>query len=575
MPRRPLPNPPPSAGPVSLYLSQTNRVIEQNLDYALQQALLYNTGLSSPAQALISSKLQEFKSVTVDFGAVGDGTTDDTARLAEAVEAALDGGFYLYWPNKTFLTTASIPDLHLVQHRGPGIIKRGTDLFYVEQKRSQTNKLYVAPTGDDVNDGLSASQPFGTIQAAVDAWSEYANTTKGDWTIDLAAGTYTEGCVVDGVISPTELVIEGKLSGSAKTAIIDGTSAALPHGINCNAGVRIRIRHIKVQDFAGASSSGIVFQNGTMGVIDTCDAENIGFAAFNATEYAVLDIIGNCTIDCRAAGQKGIRYYRQSQGSWTPGTGNALTINGNGFVTDGVEIRDNSYVVCSDNIIVDDHQNTGILVRRHSYIELRTATISNNAIGISEVELSTYANNTGVVTFTGNAQDRAFQGFSQQFGAAANTVFGATGPSAQLPTANYDLVVNAVGQTGLQFLTDSTTVPLNIDFKKLGRISYVLSDNSIRFTQNAVETWRMRATDLIPVTDNTLSFGGASNRIANVYGRQFRPGAGTPIWTSGTGTPEGAVTAPVGSLFTRTDGGAGTTMYVKESGAGNTGWVAK
>lgn len=44
---------------------------------------------------------------------------------------------------------------------------------------------------------------------------------------------------------------------------------------------------------------------------------------------------------------------------------------------------------------------------------------------------------------------------------------------------------------------------------------------------------------------------------------------------SGTGTPEGAVTAPQGSLFLRRDGGAGTVLYIKESGAGNTGWVAK
>ena len=46
-------------------------------------------------------------------------------------------------------------------------------------------------------------------------------------------------------------------------------------------------------------------------------------------------------------------------------------------------------------------------------------------------------------------------------------------------------------------------------------------------------------------------------------------------WTTGAGTPEGGLTAPVGSMFTRTDGGAGTTLYVKESGIGNTGWVAK
>lgn len=44
---------------------------------------------------------------------------------------------------------------------------------------------------------------------------------------------------------------------------------------------------------------------------------------------------------------------------------------------------------------------------------------------------------------------------------------------------------------------------------------------------------------------------------------------------SGTGSPETVVTAGVGSLYLRTDGGAGTTLYIKESGAGNTGWVGK
>ena len=41
------------------------------------------------------------------------------------------------------------------------------------------------------------------------------------------------------------------------------------------------------------------------------------------------------------------------------------------------------------------------------------------------------------------------------------------------------------------------------------------------------------------------------------------------------GNPEGAVTAPVGSTRYRTDGGASTTLYVKQSGTGNTGWAAK
>lgn len=47
------------------------------------------------------------------------------------------------------------------------------------------------------------------------------------------------------------------------------------------------------------------------------------------------------------------------------------------------------------------------------------------------------------------------------------------------------------------------------------------------------------------------------------------------IITSGSGSPEGVVTATIGSRFSRTDGGASTSLYVKESGAGNTGWVSK
>ena len=49
----------------------------------------------------------------------------------------------------------------------------------------------------------------------------------------------------------------------------------------------------------------------------------------------------------------------------------------------------------------------------------------------------------------------------------------------------------------------------------------------------------------------------------------------TPKLMQGTGSPEGVVTAVRGSQFMRTDGGAGTCLYVKESGTGNTGWVAK
>jgi len=69
---------------------------------------------------------------------------------------------------------------------------------------------------------------------------------------------------------------------------------------------------------------------------------------------------------------------------------------------------------------------------------------------------------------------------------------------------------------------------------------------------------------------------GTAGTLRDIVVRKYLVGSSSgPTWSSGTGSPEGVVTAPIGSLYSRTDGGAATTLYVKESGAGNTGWVAK
>jgi len=48
------------------------------------------------------------------------------------------------------------------------------------------------------------------------------------------------------------------------------------------------------------------------------------------------------------------------------------------------------------------------------------------------------------------------------------------------------------------------------------------------------------------------------------------------LWSSGTGDPNGVLTGSPGDLYSRKDGGAGTCLYVKESGVStNTGWIGK
>ena len=77
---------------------------------------------------------------------------------------------------------------------------------------------------------------------------------------------------------------------------------------------------------------------------------------------------------------------------------------------------------------------------------------------------------------------------------------------------------------------------------------------------------------LYKVTTSTGVVTATEDHRAGPYGvHGFGPG----VVLRGSGTPEGAVTAPVGVMFQRSDGGAGTSLYIKESGAGNTGWVGK
>jgi len=71
-----------------------------------------------------------------------------------------------------------------------------------------------------------------------------------------------------------------------------------------------------------------------------------------------------------------------------------------------------------------------------------------------------------------------------------------------------------------------------------------------------------------------FSLGYFGDGIVFGYGVRARNNISSLTW--GLGTPEGKITANVGSMYLRQDGGAGTTLYVKQSGKNtNTGWVGK
>lgn len=73
------------------------------------------------------------------------------------------------------------------------------------------------------------------------------------------------------------------------------------------------------------------------------------------------------------------------------------------------------------------------------------------------------------------------------------------------------------------------------------------------------------------ITVNRASGKFTVGSVGATAGLEF--GSSGPRIMAGTGSPESVVSAPVGSLWLRTD--SSTTLYVKQTGTGNTGWIAK
>lgn len=114
---------------------------------------------------------------------------------------------------------------------------------------------------------------------------------------------------------------------------------------------------------------------------------------------------------------------------------------------------------------------------------------------------------------------------------------------------------------GKLFILDNTTKlqwtvpsgqPVEIQSDSSSRLNFKGGSGGTRFLNNAFS-----ATNLVIADSGTMTLRNGVQII------------------TGTGSPEGVVAAPVSSHYHRTDGGAGTSFYVKESGTGNTGWVAK
>jgi hypothetical protein len=282
----------------------------------------------------------------------------------------------------------------------------------------------------------------------------------------------------------------------------------------------------------------------------------------------------------------------QAVGALTSNTLPKVDANGNlanSLVTDDgttLAVATNKLTVTEANgntAIAGTLSSTGAITENSSPV--LSGTIASNTIpkgSSGDLANSAINDNGTTVSFGGRALSDTITTGGTTNVAIANTgasYTAATTVAAVSSSATVDTTAGAVSVTGLtsnMFGTkaaggsQSQQVALLLNSQGMDVNAAIRTNNGDNYFHNTSGS-----------TAFGLAFGSTISAKVHVSGdvlatSGFRLSSSSgPTITAGSNTPEGAVTAPIGSLFLRTNGGAATTLYVKESGAGNTGWVAK
>jgi len=538
------------------------------------------------------------------------GATSSQSAIAAKVSSANTFGAAVHWPAGNYLTTASIPYLHKVKHSGPGAIIRGSEVFRPAQRRGSTNRLYLSPTGNNANDGLSATQPMRTLPEVFNGLNNYGPVLAGTWRVILASGTYTDAGQLIGLLTLDDhLIVEGPdVAGGVPTAIID-PGAGAGYGLWFASGMQVRVRNIKVQNVTGNSvAAGIVLDKKTFGWMENVHTTNTTWAGVNANVQCQALISGG-RYEAVKPGFYGVRIYSSS--SATVGY-NAATYGRPQFVNCvvGVVYQGSSYGHTDDCDFINCDIGLVTEFRSHStnynnsYTDCNVGWQSSAFSSISTAATTTLTNvnvrsrhRSGWAT----GDDEDVQRYAAQYYDDKGSGRFCWGyPTWHTPWAKHQFTGDT--QSGMNL---SSYAPASMLLETGGNTIFALAAKSpaysalwfgdetspqqfaIRYAASnggadlffaGTSAYRVRSTDFYATVDAVKELGRSAFRWLRVWAKEFRPGtagANAPIWTSGIGSPEGVLTARVGSLYTREDGAAVTTLYVKESGTGNTGWVAK